>query len=150
VVTECTGTTDGWIGTFGWDSRVLVTESIRAGSTGLLMWNLALPPATATLPGGCGDCRGLLTIDPTTGAVTRNPEFFVLAHLADAADPGAVRVGTSEIDGLPTVAFANPDGTVGLFGHNDTDQSQVIEIARSDGIATTISVGPWELFSVRR
>jgi glucosylceramidase len=150
VVTECTGTTDSWISTFGWDSRVLVAESIRSGSTGLLMWNLALPPAAATLPGGCGDCRGLLTIDPTTGTVTRNPEFFVLAHLAAAADPGAVSVDTSEIDGLPTVAFANPDGTVGLFGHNDTDQTQVIEIARSDGIATTIAVGPWELFSARR
>lgn len=150
VVTECTGTDDNWTSTFGWDSRVLVAESIRAGSTGLLMWNLALPPTSAVLPGGCDDCRGLLTIDPTTGTIDRGPEFFTLAHLSRAADPGAVHVAASQVDRLPIVAFANPDGTVGVYGHNDTDQAQVVAITLSDGSRITLDVGPWEMFTVRR
>lgn len=150
VVTECTGTDDNWTSTFGWDSRVLVAESIRAGATGLLMWNLALSPTSAALPGGCDDCRGLLTIDPATGTIDRGPEFFTLAHLSRAADPGAVQVDMSRVDRLPVVAFANPDGTVGIYGHNDTDEHQVIAISTSDGDQVTVAVGPWEMFSARR
>jgi glucosylceramidase len=150
VITECTGTDDNWISTFGWDSRVLVTESIRAGATGLLMWNLAQAPDTVTLPGGCEDCRGLLTVDPVTGTIERGPEFYTLAHLSRAADPGAVRVETNRVDRLPTVAFVNPDGSVGVFGHNDTDQRQVIGLETTAGQGTTFEVGPWEMFSIRR
>jgi glucosylceramidase len=149
VVTECTGTDDNWTSTFGWDSRVLVTESVRAGATGLLMWNLAQSPTTEPLHDGCGTCRGLLTVDPATGTVEPGPEFFTLAHLARAAVPGAVVVTTDQVDLLPTVAFVNPDGTVGIFGHNDTGESQVIDIATSAGDRATITVGPWEMFSIR-
>lgn len=150
VVTECTGTDDNWISTFGWDSRVLVAESIRAGATGLLMWNLAVSPTTTSLPGGCDGCRGLLTVDPTTGTIERGPEFFTLAHLSRAADAGAVQVMTNRVDRLPTVAFVNPDGTLGVFGHNDTGETQVVEIETSAGEHTVFTVGPWEMFSVRR
>ena len=150
VVTECTGTDDGWISTFGWDGRVLVAESVRAGATGLLMWNLAMAPDTTALPGGCGPCRGLLTVDPATGAIERGPEFFTLAHLARAADPGATVVETNRVDRLPTVAFVNPDGSLGVFGHNDTGRVQTVRIETSTGDRTTFTIGPWEMFSIRR
>lgn len=149
VVTECTGTDDNWTSTFGWDSRVLVTESIRSGATGLLMWNLARMPGTTTLPGGCDSCRGLLTVDPIVGTIERGPEFFTLAHLSRAADPGAIRVETNRIDRFPTVAFINLDGSLGVFGHNDTDAAQVVEIVTTAGERTTCVVGAWEMFSVR-
>lgn len=149
IVTECTGTDDNWTSTFGWGSRVLVAESIRAGSTGLVMWNLVLPPTPEVLPGGCRSCRGLVTVDPATGRSTPNPEFFLLAHLSRAADPGAVVVVTDEVDPLPTVAFVNTDGTVGIFGHNDTPDRQTVEFQFSDRPSVTIAVGPWEMFTLR-
>ena len=149
IVTECTGTDDNWISTFGWDSRVLVVESVRAGATGVLMWNLALSPDTRALPGGCDSCRGLLTIDPVSGTIERGPEFFTLAHLSRAADPGAVRVETNRVDLFPTVAFVNPDGSLGIFGHNDTGEAQVVEIETTAGENTIFTVGPWEMFSIR-
>ena len=149
IVTECTGTDDNWISTFGWDSRILVTESIRAGATAVLMWNLALSPDTRALPGGCESCRGLLTVDPATGTIERGPEFFTLAHLSRAADPGAVRVETNRVGLLPTVAFVNPDGSLGIFGHNDTGEAQVVEIETTAGERTTFTAGPWEMFSIR-
>ncbi|HEY7042541.1 MAG TPA: hypothetical protein VH419_02615, partial [Nocardioidaceae bacterium] len=63
VMTECTGTSDTWTGTFRWDAANLIMGSIEAGSTGLMMWNLALDPAHGPKrPGGCDNCRGLLTV----------------------------------------------------------------------------------------
>ena len=149
IVTECTGTTDDWAGTFRWDAVNLVVAPARAGATGLFMWNLALDPDHGPHRGGCRDCRGLLTIDPATGAVTPNPEFYTLAHLARAADPGAVRLGTTTPDHLPVTAFANPDGTIGVFGHNDTGVAQVISVQEPGRQSTRIAVGPGELFTFR-
>lgn len=50
IMTECTGTTGDWSGTFVWDMSNLVVGAINAGSTGLMMWNLALNPPHQTVP----------------------------------------------------------------------------------------------------
>jgi len=150
VMTECTGrVTDDWAGTFGWDAENLVVGPARAGSTGLFMWNLALNPQHGPQEGGCDVCRGLLTIDPATEAFTPNPEFFTLAHVARAADPGAVRLGTSSPATLPVTAFENPDGTIGVFGHNDTGTNQVVAVQVPGRAATRIAVRSGELFTYR-
>jgi glucosylceramidase len=150
LVTECTGTTDYWSSTFGWDSRELVVDSALAGSTGLFMWNLALDAQHGPkAPGGCDDCRGLLTVDPSTGTADPTPEFFTLAHVARAAEPGAVRVGTSTVDGIPVVAFANPDGTLGVFGHNDTSTARTISFHVRGGDVHTFTVAAGEMFTFR-
>ena len=39
--------------------------------------------------GGCADCRGVVTIDPATGAITRNVEYYVLGHASRFVLPGA-------------------------------------------------------------
>lgn len=149
IMTECTGrTTDDWAGTFRWDAVNLVVGPARAGSTGLFMWNLALNPASGPHEGGCDNCRGLLTIDPG-GAFTPNPEFYTLAHLARAANRGAVRLAATARDGLPVTAFENPDGTIGVFGHNDTGGAQVISVQVPGRQSTRIAVGPGELFTYR-
>jgi len=149
IMTECTGTTDGWANTFRWDAVNLVVEPVKAGSTGLFMWNLALDPDHGPHRGGCDTCRGLLEIDPVTGSVRPQPEYYTLAHLSRAADPGAVRVGARSTDRLPVVAFTNPDGTIGVFGHNDTGATQVVSIATPGRADARISVRAGELFTYR-
>jgi glucosylceramidase len=150
VVTECTGTTDNWWSTFGWDSRELVVNSALAGSTGLFMWNLALDPQHGPKAAGdCENCRGLLTIDPATGSVQATPEYYTLAHVARAAEPGAVRIGTTTVAGVPVVAFVDPDGTIGVFGHNDTASAQTISFHVRGGDVHTFTVAPGEMFTLR-
>ncbi|HEY8548272.1 MAG TPA: glycoside hydrolase family 30 beta sandwich domain-containing protein [Acidimicrobiales bacterium] len=149
VMTECTGTTDGWANTFRWDATHLIVGPARAGATGLFMWNLALDPQHGPRSGGCQDCRGLLTIDPATGAATPTPEYYTLAHLARAADPGAVRLDTSTHDHLPVTAFENPDGTIGVVGHNDTGTTQVLRVQVPGHEPTAIEVRSGELFTYR-
>ncbi len=150
VVTECTGTNDSWEGTFRWDARNLVADSIRAGSTGLLMWNLVLDSSSGPkLPGGCSNCRGLLTIDSVSGAITATPEFYTLAHLSRAAAAGAIVIDSTSSTDVPVVAFSNPDGSIGVFGLNDTTLSQTIALQSPGGQQQRLMVGAHELFTVR-
>jgi glucosylceramidase len=151
VMTECTGGDwdPSWASTFRWQARNLVVDPAANGSTGLLLWNLALDPTRGPHTGGCGNCRGIVTVDPATGSWTPEPEFFLLAQLGRAADPGAVRTGLRSSAGIAAVAFANPDGTIGIFGHNDTGRRQVVDVAFAAGDATRVAIEPGELFTLR-
>lgn len=150
VMTECTGTTDGFTGTFAWDAANLIVGAINAGSTGLMMWNLALDENHGPHTGGCSSCRGVVDINSVTGAVSPTPEFYALAHVSRAADPGAVVIGSGAVSGMPYVAFRNLDGRIGIVGHNNSGSSQVVSVA-ADGIeaAQHFDVGAGELFTVR-
>jgi glucosylceramidase len=151
IVTECTGGDwdPSWASTFRWQARNLVVGPVVHGSVGLVLWNLALDPNRGPHVGGCGNCRGVVTVDPATGSWTPEPEFFLLAHVSRAADRGATRIGlTGRLDIL-SVAFANPDGTVGIFGHNNSGTRQVIDVSFADGDAARVVVEPGDLFSLR-
>lgn len=151
IITECTGTTDTWASSFAWQLRNLVAVPVANGSSGLLMWNLALDPSggpiDAVAQQGCRTCRGLLTVDGTR--VTPGPEFYLLAHLTRAAQPGArVLPVASTASGTAVAAFRNPDGTTGVVGVNHTTSTQVVAVK----VGTTTrryTVGAGELFTYR-
>ena len=79
----------------------LIIGASNNWSRGTLLWNLALDPAHGPHTGGCADCRGVVTIDPATGAITRNVEYYVLGHASRFVLPGAFRVATVK-RGAPT------------------------------------------------
>jgi glucosylceramidase len=155
LVTECTGGEwdPSWASTFRWQARNLVVDPAAHGSTGLLLWNLALDPNHGPHTGGCGNCRGLVTVDPATGQWAPQPEYYLLAHVSRAADRDAVRVGLAATGAassqVATVAFANPDGSVGIFGHNASSERQVIDVTLASGTVTRVVVQPGELFTLR-
>jgi glucosylceramidase len=151
VMTECTGTDDTWTGTFRWDAANLIMGSIEAGSTGLIMWNLALDPQHGPkLPGGCTNCRGLLTIDPVTGSAEPTPEYYALAHLARAADPGAVVSGVQRAGVITTATFLNPDGALGVIGFNDSSSQRTVHVSDEGGTALEITVPGYSYFTARQ
>ncbi len=151
VVTECAGTRDTWRTTFAWDAEHLLAGSIAAGSTGLVMWNLATDPEGGPRDlasrAACSDCRGLLTVDGSRASA--GPEFFVLAHLARAAEPGARVLGSRSSGHLPSAAFLNPDGTVGVVAFNDTDEDRVVGVAVPGRAEVRRRVEAGELLTVR-
>ena len=151
VLTECTGGSwdPSWASTFRWQARNLVVDAAVHGSTGLLLWNLALDPSGGPHVGGCEGCRGVVTVDPATGEWMPEPEFFLLAHVSRAAGPGATRIGLTGRPDIPSVAFANPDGTIGIFGHNDSGERQVVSVAFPAGVAARVVVESGDLFSLR-
>lgn len=120
--TECSGGEwkPHWEETLPWMARHIVIGTTRHWARGVLMWNLALDENHGPHLGGCKDCRGVVTIDSRTGEVTRNLEYYALAHASKFVRPGARRIASdSGIDGVDTVAFRNADdGSIALVVSN--------------------------------
>lgn len=110
--TECSGGEwkPDWPESLPWMARTLVIGATRGWARGVLLWNIALDEQHGPHLGGCKDCRGVVTIDSKTGAVTRNLEYYALAHASRFVRPGAQRIASSAgADGIDTVAFRNAD-----------------------------------------
>jgi glucosylceramidase len=101
-------------------TRELIIGSTRGWARGVLLWNLALDQSAGPHLGGCATCRGLITIDSRTGEVTRNDDYYVIAHASRFVHPGAQRIESNETDsGLANVAFRNrDDGSIVLIAAN--------------------------------
>ena len=113
-LTECSG--GEWTPKFSevlaWMTDKLIIGASNNWSRGTLLWNLALDPAHGPHTGGCSDCRGVVTIDPVTGAITRNVEYYVLGHASRFVLPGAFRVAAIKRSAeVEAAAFLNPDGS---------------------------------------
>lgn len=120
--TECTG--GSWATNYGdnlvWNAENMVIGAGLNWSTGVLWWNVALDPSGGPHTGGCVGCQGMVTIDPSTGAVTDNVEYWSAAQAAIAARRGAVRVGSTVVgsDTVAALAWRNPDGSHALVAVN--------------------------------
>jgi glucosylceramidase len=119
--TECSGGEwkPQWADTLPWITRNLIIGSTRHGARGVLMWNLALDQAHGPHLGGCQDCRGVVSIDPKDGRVTRNIEYYAFGHASRFVQQGARRVDSEGgAEDLDHVAFTNPDGGTVLIVAN--------------------------------
>ena len=110
--TECSG--GAWAPLFAdnlkWTVSTLIINSVRGWARGVALWNLALDENGGPHLGGCGNCRGVITIDSRSGVVTRNVEYYALAHASKFVRPGAHRIASStRVGGLESVAFRNAD-----------------------------------------
>jgi glucosylceramidase len=124
--TECSGGkwAPVWSDNLQHFARTLVIGTTRGWAKGVLLWNLALDEHDGPHLGGCNDCRGVVTIDSRDGKVTRNEEYYALAHASRFVRQGARRVAsTSGYDQLDTVAFRNADdGSVALLVVNSAKE----------------------------
>jgi len=110
--TECSG--GEWAPKFGetlgWMTSKLIIGGANHWSRGTLVWNLALDPKFGPHKGGCGNCRGVITIDPATDTVTRNVEYYALGHASRFVLPDAYRTLTT-VSGtdVEAASFVNAD-----------------------------------------
>lgn len=120
--TECSaGDWSGsWTESFQWSARNLVIGAPRNWARGVVMWNLALDQNNGPHLGGCGNCRGLITINTQTGAISREPEYYAFAHGSRFLPADPVRVGSAAtISNVDAVAFRGAqDGALTLVVFN--------------------------------
>jgi glucosylceramidase len=112
--TECSGGewAPKFADTLAWMTDKLIIGASNNWARGSLLWNLALDPQHGPHHGGCADCRGVVTIDPASGAITRNVEYYVLGHASRFVLPGAYRIAAVKRgEGVEAAAFLNPDGS---------------------------------------
>lgn len=90
----------------------------RNWARNVLLWNLAADPQAGphTNNGGCPSCYGAITLDGDKA--TFNVAYYVVAHFSKFVRPGSVRIGSSELEQLPTAAFLTPEGKVVLVASN--------------------------------
>ena len=109
--TECSGGEwkPHWEETLPWYMKHLIIGTTRNWAKGVLLWNLALDENHGPHLGGCKDCRGVVTIN-STGQVTKNFDYYALAHASRFVRQGARRIHSSfGSEGIETVAFKNSD-----------------------------------------
>jgi glucosylceramidase len=135
-ITECSG--GDWEssknGELLWFSRDLLVAGLRNWARGVVYWNLALDEQHGPHLGGCDACKGMVTIDSHTGDVSRNDEYYAIAHFSRFVLPGAVRVGSNATNkGLDNVAFQNAsDGSVVLVMVNSNTQPRRVVVKQDE------------------
>jgi glucosylceramidase len=148
--TECSG--GEWQPKFDetleWMTDKLIIGGANNWSRGTLLWNLALDPKHGPHKGGCTDCRGVVTIDPATGAITRNVEYYVLGHASRFVLPGAWRVGLTKLsEEIEAAAFLNRDGSRVVILHRKSGDAPV-RIAL-DGRSYSLAIPAHSVATVR-
>lgn len=120
----------------------LIIGAPRNWSRNVLLWNLAADPQFGphTNNGGCPVCEGAITLDGNK--VTRNVAYYTVAHASKFVRPGSVRIGSSEVDGLPNVAFVTPTGDKVLIVTNSGNAPRTFQIGyRGKAVTSTLGAG---------
>lgn len=141
--TECAG--GEWAPEFGgnlrWNVKTLVIGATRNWARGVVLWNLALDSQHGPHRGGCNDCRGVLTIDSASGRVTRNEEYYALAHASRFVRRGAVRIASpATVRDVSTVAFRNAgDRSLVLVAVNEATAPRTV-VVQAGGRAFPLTI----------
>lgn len=117
--TEISG--GAWAPNFGdnlmWYMRNIFIGTALNWSRSALMWNMALDEFYGPRNNGCPNCRGVVTINQSTGKITYNEEYYAIGHFSKFVRPGAKRVSSilaQSLTNIETVAFVNTDGSKSL------------------------------------
>ena len=130
--TECSG--GAWQGDFASSLRSQLLGYILSGmrnwSKSAILWNLALDQNDGPTNGGCSNCRGIVTVNQSSGSVTRTADYYALGHFSRFVRPGAYRVDSKSFGrgSVNDVAFQNPDGSNVLVAYNDDVSPHVITV----------------------
>lgn len=117
----------------------------RHGIESYIYWNLALEQGAESTWGWRQN--SLVSVDPGTGEVTRNPEFYLMKHFSHFVKPGARLCATAGHFAANTLVFANPDGSYAAVLLNGLDESRTIRLSLPQGSAD-VTVLPHALHSV--
>lgn len=134
---QYTASTGGFGGDLDWHVTNLIIGATKNWARNVLEWNLAndagFGPHTN---GGCNTCKGALTI--SSGNVSRNVSYYIIAHASKFVRPGAVRIASSEVSSMPNVAFKNTDGSKVLIVTNSTGNTQNFNLQFNGKIVTSV------------
>ncbi len=140
--TECTQVTPA--GNIPTTTEVLFDAMQHFASSGS-NWNLALDPTggpqatCSSSPDQCGthgsDQTAPVTITgpPGQATATLTREYYEMGQFSKFVRPGAVRIGSSQLDGVASVAFQNPDGSRVAVVHNTRTTSVDLAVNLGDG-----------------
>ena len=107
-----------------------IVDVIRNWAKVVVKWNLALDENNGPkIAGGCDTCYGVITIDKTSGQVSKRPHYYALAQVSKFVRPDAFRIDSTKdiIKGIKNVAFINPDNSIVLLLVNSGSDTHLID-----------------------
>lgn len=112
-----------------------ITLVLRNAGKSYVKWSLALDqnrgPNLSELGspyGGCNTCDPIVTVNSSTGDVTKDIEFYTLGQFSKYILPGAIRIWSSDTPIIVSSAFINPDGTRVLVAFNNAASSEAFQV----------------------
>jgi glucosylceramidase len=118
-----------------WNMANIFIGTTKNWSKTALLWNLALDENHGPKNNGCSDCRGVVTINSSTGNVTKNVEYYSIGHFSKFIRNGAHRVASSTSTGIPGVdhvAFLNTDGKRVVVFSNSGSSEQAFMVREGE------------------
>jgi glucosylceramidase len=70
-------------------------------------------------------------------AIIRNQSYYIIAHASKFVRPGSIRIYSSDVSGLSSVAFLTPDGKKVLIVLNTGSQWQQFNIQFNGKMASS-------------
>lgn len=135
--TEISG--GAWAPDFGdnlmWYMRNIFIGTALNWSRSALMWNMALDEFHGPRNNGCPNCRGVVTINQSTGKITYNEEYYAIGHFSKFVRPGARRVSAiwaQSLTNIEAVAFVNTDGSKAMIISNYDDTFKTFTIRQGN------------------
>lgn len=120
------------------DMREIGLGTVNNRSVAVIVSNLMLNTAHGpSRPNGCQNCYGSVDLDSTDyKTMKRNSLYFVIAHLASVAKPGAIRIGGEGnlSSGITYSAFQNTDGSYGLTVLNESQTRQTFYVTEGERV----------------
>ncbi len=113
------------------DNATNLIDVIRNWSRTFIKWNLALDEENGPkIAGGCDTCYGVITVNQSTGEITRRPQYYSMGHVSKFVQPDAHRIWSTESvgSGIKNIAFLNPDGTIVSMAVNTDDAPHNLKI----------------------
>lgn len=137
-------------GDLRWHVKNLVIGAPRNWSRNVLEWNLAADENwnPHTNNGGCTECQGALTINSSSGTITRNVSYYIIAHASKFVRPGSTRILSTIVDNLYNVAYLTPEGKKVLIVVNDNNIEKNFSIGYNGySISTNLKAGAVATYS---
>lgn len=131
--TEISG--GGWATDFSdnlmWATRNIFIGTAMNWSRSALMWNLVLDQFDGPQNNGCGNCRGVVTLNTASGQIIYNEEYYTIGHFSKFVRPGAMRIGMNipyTLTSFEAIAFLNPDGSKVLVACNFSEEVRIFTV----------------------
>ena len=105
-----------------------ITQVMRNQGRAYLKWSLAFDQNLGPHTGGCETCTPMVTVNSLSRKIYYRIEYYTMGHFSKYVLPGAVRIYSSNANGIVSATFMNSDGSKALVAYNDWGSSRSFSV----------------------
>ena len=133
----CDGTNSWYQAHYVFD---LIWHYLQNGASAYVYWNMVLEPGGGSTWGWSQNA--MITIDPSTGRVIYNPEYYLMRHFSAHVRRGARRLQLTGNGCADALGFVNPGGETVLVLQNASATERTLGLTLPDGASCSLTLAP--------